>query len=254
MRLTKEQVFVICESFKLLFFEGDTLWLFGSRTDDTKRGGDIDLYIETHQTNSSLIYERRSKLSSIIQRKIGEQKIDIVVNTLSQEKKLPIYKEAQETGILLMKKESLLPAQIQNANSQAKRLKEALDYCLTLRPITAEKIDTFAPQEIAFLDMFSTRFSKLQDIIGSRIFPYILKEAWDDSVSFIDKLNKLEKLSFLDDAGWWIDLRELRNTVTHDYPDSNEEIAKHIEELLSKSQGLLDYWKTLKPKLEQFIK
>jgi len=104
MRLTNEQRTAICESFEKLFFEGDSLWLFGSRTDDSLRGGDIDLYIETNQENATLVYDRRFKLSSDIQRKIGEQKIDIVINMLALGKTLPIHEEAQKTGILLMQK------------------------------------------------------------------------------------------------------------------------------------------------------
>jgi len=44
MRLTKRYIDVIKESFKNVFETGD-IYLFGSRVDDTKKGGDIDLYL-----------------------------------------------------------------------------------------------------------------------------------------------------------------------------------------------------------------
>ena len=41
--------------------------------------------------------------------------------------------------------------------------------------------------------MMTTRFGKLQDIIGSKIFPLILNLLEEDAVAFIDKLNKPNK-------------------------------------------------------------
>jgi len=47
MRLTKEQISII-KTLVTRHFDSDTdVILFGSRVDDTARGGDIDLYIET---------------------------------------------------------------------------------------------------------------------------------------------------------------------------------------------------------------
>lgn len=102
MRLTQHQLDVIVESFKKLFSAHDHLWLFGSRVDDAQFGGDIDLYIETTETDASLVFNKKFKLSAMIQMKIGEQKIDVVINMLSSQKDKPIYQEARATGILLV--------------------------------------------------------------------------------------------------------------------------------------------------------
>ncbi len=45
MRLSASEVEVMREVFRKTFGHG-SLYLFGSRTDDTKRGGDIDLYVK----------------------------------------------------------------------------------------------------------------------------------------------------------------------------------------------------------------
>jgi hypothetical protein len=102
MRLSQNQINAIVSSFKELFSDSDHLWLFGSRVDDTQFGGDIDLYIETTEMNSTLAYDKKFRLSALIQMKIGEQKIDIVINMLSSNKDKPIYVEARNTGILLV--------------------------------------------------------------------------------------------------------------------------------------------------------
>ena len=50
MRLTPEQVTIIKKAGAETFGDSARVWLFGSRVDDHKRGGDIDLLIETVET------------------------------------------------------------------------------------------------------------------------------------------------------------------------------------------------------------
>ena len=47
MRLTSEQVHTIIQTTRSIAGEGASVWLYGSRLDDTRRGGDIDLLIES---------------------------------------------------------------------------------------------------------------------------------------------------------------------------------------------------------------
>lgn len=101
MRLNEKQLTAIKELFKEHFLENDHIWLFGSRVDDTKRGGDIDLYIET-EYDADTAYEKKSKLWSGLQRKIGEQKIDIVINRIKSDSHLRIYDIARKEGIQIL--------------------------------------------------------------------------------------------------------------------------------------------------------
>ena len=47
MRLTETQRQSIKSAVTSVIGEESRVWLFGSRVDDAKRGGDIDLYVET---------------------------------------------------------------------------------------------------------------------------------------------------------------------------------------------------------------
>jgi len=71
--------------------------LFGSRADDNKRGGDIDLYIETSEKVNLL--DKKVKLLVRLNRELGEQKIDVVINNFSKEK--DIFTIARSTGVWL---------------------------------------------------------------------------------------------------------------------------------------------------------
>lgn len=47
MRISPAQVEIITHSVHRHLGDSARMWLFGSRLDDQKRGGDIDLYVET---------------------------------------------------------------------------------------------------------------------------------------------------------------------------------------------------------------
>ena len=74
----------------------------------------------------------------------------------------------------------------------AERLRWSLDTLRPLRPLTAEKLTTLRPMDLAVCDQFITRFSKLQDTMGTKLFPAVLeltRESGDLS-AFIVKLNR----------------------------------------------------------------
>lgn len=77
------------------FFDGE-VYLFGSRVDDSAKGGDIDLYLVLD--NHDDIMTKKRKFLARIKRELGDQKIDIVFN---QDKNRLIEQEAIKWGIKL---------------------------------------------------------------------------------------------------------------------------------------------------------
>lgn len=60
---------------------GTRVALFGSRTDDTRRGGDIDLLLEPPDAlPPAEVIELRTRLAARLYRTLGERRIDIVVS------------------------------------------------------------------------------------------------------------------------------------------------------------------------------
>jgi len=77
---------------------GDSeVWLFGSRVDDHKRGGDIDLYIETGHEIQMM---KQLRLMSQLQCALGFRKIDVVIRTPDSADR-PIFYTAKDTGVQL---------------------------------------------------------------------------------------------------------------------------------------------------------
>lgn len=96
MRLNTFEIASIKEAFAESFGRGD-VYLFGSRTDDGKRGGDIDLYLCPSQKQDD---EKNCKRKFLVKLEslIGEQKIDAV---LQKDPNRTIEKVAQRDGIKL---------------------------------------------------------------------------------------------------------------------------------------------------------
>jgi predicted nucleotidyltransferase len=70
------------------------IWLFGSRVDDTKKGGDIDIAVLSPNIRLS---ERMLIRRSIVDC-LGEQRIDMLVSADGTE---PFFRLAIETGVQL---------------------------------------------------------------------------------------------------------------------------------------------------------
>jgi len=86
------------------------------------------------------------------------------------------------------------------------------------------------------VNSFLFNFSKLQDYIGAKFFKsflYSLEEIDTYAIPMKDVLNILEKLEILNKEDWE-EIREIRNFLSHEYPDENEE---KLENLLLSLRG-----------------
>jgi uncharacterized protein len=94
MRLTPAQIADIKSTTAALLGEGVRVTLFGSRVDDRKKGGDVDLYVE--MANPLLMQKIRCKI------KLQEQldmPVDLVVKPIGDVS--PISLIAKHEGIVL---------------------------------------------------------------------------------------------------------------------------------------------------------
>jgi len=96
MRLTPFEIQSIKQSILNHFDAVSKVFLFGSRTDDNQKGGDIDLYIQTPSID--LLSERKINFLIEVKSKIGDQKIDVII---SKDPSRLIEKEALKSGIEL---------------------------------------------------------------------------------------------------------------------------------------------------------
>ncbi len=101
MRLTSFEIDSIVTLSRDKFGQDVRVILFGSRTDNSKRGGDIDLLIvPSRELDIAKLTLLEIQLLAGIKMKIGDQKIDILIKTASDTNKL-VYRQALEQGIPL---------------------------------------------------------------------------------------------------------------------------------------------------------
>ena len=96
-------------------------------------------------------------------------------------------------------------------------------------------------------DQLLFRFTKLQDSLGERLVPATLQhlaEPFEDW-PMRDRLNRLEKLGFLDvDA--WLRWREIRNRLAHEYPDQPELRFATVKAAVVAAQELVSAYRAWK--------
>ncbi|MDX9696097.1 MAG: nucleotidyltransferase domain-containing protein, partial [Bacteroidales bacterium] len=81
MRLSKTEIEAIKRVANAVFGENTTVSLFGSRTDDNKRGGDIDLLVSCGKKISSTErYMLKIRFLVQLKKAIGDQKIDVLID------------------------------------------------------------------------------------------------------------------------------------------------------------------------------
>lgn len=99
MRLAAEQISVIKQAAARFFGADVSVLQFGSRADDSKPGGDIDLYIETHKEDITEIVRAEIAFLADVKGKPSDQEIEIFVNYPSRKMHPPIFEISKQQGI-----------------------------------------------------------------------------------------------------------------------------------------------------------
>lgn len=97
MRLSEKERTAIRDTAAELFGDTCRVVLFGSRVDDTQKGGDIDLLIEVDEPAAEALTQKIPFLVKVKQ-KIGDRKIDLVIRG-SDSNNQPIHETAEIQGL-----------------------------------------------------------------------------------------------------------------------------------------------------------
>ena len=100
MRLNNNEINEIKAVTHSVFGANALVTLFGSRIDDSKKGGDIDLLIKCNKTISrDELYQLKLMFLIQLKKRIGDQKIDVLIDGGQMNNK--ILKTVANEGILL---------------------------------------------------------------------------------------------------------------------------------------------------------
>ena len=123
-------------------------------------------------------------------------------------------------------------------------LDEGLDDAKPFMPFSNRSV--MDKKMLRIFDQIAYLFTKLQDTMGEKVLPLILilaQEPLPVNVTFIEKLNRLERIGAIPSAEEWKSFRVVRNTLAQDYPDDPELRASAINRFIEAATQLSALYK-----------
>ncbi len=124
-----------------------------------------------------------------------------------------------------------------------KEYKELIDELLQESNIYDQFIfNTLEAKKRAILDAYLKRFSSIQDFLGAKIFSLLLDVAGINNTKMSEVLSNIEKEGIVDSLENWIELREVRNELEHDYPEELQEALQDLKFCIDSFEKLESYY------------
>lgn len=121
------------------------------------------------------------------------------------------------------------------------------------RRLNSADLDVLGKADRRLLDQFAYRYTRLQDDMGSRLIPAVLRALGEDvaAMPVLDRLSRMEQLGWLPSAEKWADLRRIRNEFAHDYPETIDERFERLQMAISAAQALSETFTFLSHKIRE---
>ena len=135
------------------------------------------------------------------------------------------------------------------------RLLDVLNILEKLYPLDTRTLKVISTENKDKLDVLAFRFSKLQDLLGTKIFREylsVLQYPVEDK-NFLELLKELDKEKIID-LDIWSEFRGVRNSISQDYPFEEDEKIEAINYLIKNVKYLIDITKKIKASFETIKK
>ena len=144
-----------------------------------------------------------------------------------------------------------LPAALTSALDQCALHVRVLERDLAALPgrFDPALVESLDEGQRTLLDQAAYRYMKLQDALGEKVLPALLALTLDPlppEAPFAQKLQRLERLGAIPSAAGWRLLREVRNSLAHDYPDHPDVQAALLNSFVAAAASLLENCRQVK--------
>lgn len=106
----------------------------------------------------------------------------------------------------------LLRTELQSLRRAASSLEISMAKCSRLAPSPRQSFE----DEESF-DALTSKFSRCADILTQKVLKTLVFIVREDAPTFVDRMNLCEKLGAIPSAKSLIEIRDLRNTIAHEY-------------------------------------
>lgn len=133
-------------------------------------------------------------------------------------------------------------------------LAEQLDLCgraaaalmHTWRKLDPELIGESDPDLLEALEALTARFARLEDILLKRVFRAVAAVELSDAERLLDVLDLMERLHLIEGTEQWVELKELRNAIVHEYelddlPALQRQVYQAVPKLLDALEAVSSY-------------
>jgi hypothetical protein len=106
----------------------------------------------------------------------------------------------------------LLRAELESLGRAAASLEKSMTKCSLLTPSPRQSFE----EEESF-DALTSKFARCSDILTQKVLRTLVFLLREDAPTFVDRMNLCEKLGAISSAKALIEIRDLRNTIAHEY-------------------------------------
>jgi len=136
---------------------------------------------------------------------------------------------------------------VENSINDLKRYKEKIS---PLIPINYNTYEDLLEYNKEIIDAIAFRFLKVQSLLGEKVFKnFLYSLGYNIDISFLEILSELEKLNILNRKEW-IKLREIRNKISHEYPNEIDEVIDNLNLMIENIDYLEKIYLKIKDKIE----
>jgi len=120
----------------------------------------------------------------------------------------------------------LLTEEISMLEKAMQTLKLSVDKCTTIY-----KKNDYSFEDLESFDSLTSKFSRASDIFTQKVIRTIWILLHEPFIPFIDMLNQAEKMNIIFSADQLLEIRDLRNQITHEYlPEAITELVPEVLE------------------------
>ena len=117
----------------------------------------------------------------------------------------------------------------------------------------SEIFEKLEPLDRAVLDAYLKRFASMQDFLGAKIFPLLIDISGLTANKMTETLFVMEREEVIDSLETWIELREVRNELEHDYPEELNQALKDLRYCIDHFSTMEKYYINAKTFAKRFI-